>query len=146
MIKDLLFHHVGIGTIRFDAAIEVYTRIGYDLIETFQDANLDVQVAFLQGTASPYIELISPLGPDGPLKSFLSRRILPSPYHTCYKTKNIRMTSEYLRTIGYTPLGAPRSALAFGGSLIAYYFHPATGLLELVENPPEWEIISQRNI
>ena len=137
------FHHIGIGTNAFEAAISVYIDLGYKLIDSIDDYGLDVRIAFLSGAAGPYIEIVAPLGPDGPLKSLLSRRLLPSPYHTCYATENIFVTGKYIRSKGFIPLGAPRPALVFGGALIQYYYHQATGLLELVQCPPELSIATK---
>lgn len=126
----------------FEAAIATYIDLGYSLITSIDDHGLDVRIAFLHGQTEPYIEIVAPLGPNGPLKSLLSRRLLPSPYHTCYATDNVIVTGAYLRNKGFIPLGEPRPALAFGGAFIAYYYHPATGMLELVENPPRWSTVS----
>ena len=102
------------------------------------DHVLDVRIAFLRGGEGPYIEIVSPLSPNGPLKSLQSRRLLPSPYHTCYETEDLVAAGEHLQSKGFIPLGETRPALAFGGAHIAYYYHPATGMLELVKNPPSW--------
>ena len=137
-MNTFTFHHIGIGTTAFEAAISVYIELGYELIDSMDDHGLDVRIAFLRGTAGPYIEIVAPLGPDGPLKSLLSRRLLPSPYHTCYAAEDLVATGKYIRSKGFIPLGAPRPALVFGGALIQYYYHQATGMLELVQRPPVW--------
>jgi methylmalonyl-CoA/ethylmalonyl-CoA epimerase len=134
------FHHVGIGTVAFEEAIETYRTLGYRLILSAEDLRLDVRVAFLYESESPLIEVVSPLGPDGPLKSFIARKMLPSAYHTCYATEHIESCREQLRDLGFLPLGEPQPAVAFAGARIAYHYHPAIGLLELVENPPEWPV------
>ena len=139
-LTPLKFHHIGIGTAAFEDAIGVYIDLGYELIESMDDHVLDVRIAFLRGGEGPYIEIVAPLGPNGPLKSLQSRRLLPSPYHTCYETADLVAAGEYIQNKGFIPLGEPRPALAFGGALIAYFYHRATGMLELVENPPTWPI------
>jgi methylmalonyl-CoA/ethylmalonyl-CoA epimerase len=148
-LPSLIFHHIGLGTATFDVAIAIYIDLGYELITSIDDHGLDVRIAFLRGQTGPYIEIVAPLGPNGPLKSLLSRRLLPSPYHTCYATDDVMATGIYLRDKGFIPLGEPRPAIAFGGAFIAYYYHSATGMLELVENPPMWSTDSpstkQRN-
>jgi len=116
----------------------VYIQLGYELIESTDDAGLDVKIAFLRGATGPYIEIVAPLGPDGPLKSMLSRRLLPSSYHTCYETDNLDAAREYIRSKGFIPVGPPRPARVFEGALIQYFYHQATGLLELVQSPPQW--------
>ncbi len=135
-MSPLRFHHVGVGTARFEEAIAVYERLGYRLALSIDDPGLDVRVAFLEGGGGPWVELLGPLGPEGPLKSYLSRRILPAPYHTCYATAELEAAGEALREGGFLPLGAARPALAFRGARVAFHYHPAIGLVELVENPP----------
>ena len=142
-MPTLLFHHIGIGTATFEAAIDIYIDLGYELINSMDDHGLDVRIAFLRGQTGPYLEIVAPLGPNGPLKSLLSRRLLPSPYHTCYATENVVATGKHLRNKGFIPLGEPRPALAFGGAFIAYYYHAATGMLELVERPPVWPTVTK---
>lgn len=132
------FHHVGIGTETFKEAITVYVSLGYELICAMDDPGLDIQVAFLKGVDGPYVELVAPLGPSGPLKSLISRRLLPSPYHTCYETPDIVRAGNLMQNLGFFSVLDPHPALAFRGALIAYYYHPAIGLLEVVENPPQW--------
>jgi methylmalonyl-CoA/ethylmalonyl-CoA epimerase len=134
------FHHVGIGTVSFQEAIETYRALGYRLVLSTEDPHLDVRVAFLYESESPWIEIVSPLGPNGPLESFIARKLLPSPYHTCYATDHIETCRDQLRNLGFLPLGEPHPAVAFSGARIAYHFHSALGLLELVENPPAWPI------
>lgn len=137
-MNNFTFHHIGIGTTAFEAAISVYIELGYELIDSIDDHGLDVRIAFLRGAAGPYIEIVAPLGPEGPLKSLLSRRLLPNPYHTCYATDDLVSAGKYIRSKGFIHLGPPRPALVFSGALIQYYYHQAIGLFELVQCPPVW--------
>ena len=104
------------------------------------DPGLDIRVAFLScpGGTGPWIEILAPLGKDGPLKSLIARKALPSPYHTCYAVDQLDGAADHLRAIGFLPLGSPQSALAFGGARVAFFYHGTLGLLELVESPPAW--------
>ena len=138
MINSLKFHHVGIGTTMFEDAISVYLQLGYELICSIDDADLDLRVAFVRKDDSPYIELLAPLSPDGPLKSFLARGLLPSPYHTCYETSDINESGDRLQQQGFFPVTKPRPSRALNGALFAYFYHAAIGLLELVEGPTSW--------
>jgi methylmalonyl-CoA/ethylmalonyl-CoA epimerase len=135
---SIKFHHVGIGTKTFKDAISIYTALGYELICAMDDLGLDIQVAFLKETDGPYIEIIAPLGTNGPLKSLLARGLLPSPYHTCYETPDIAEAGKLIQNLGFFPVLEPQPAIAFGGALISYHYHPAIGLFELVEDPPKW--------
>lgn len=138
VINSLKFHHVGVGTTSFDESITVYQKLGYELLCSMDDDDLDLRVAFLEKDGSPLIEIIAPLGPDGPLKSFLSRRIFPSPYHTCYATDHIHEAGACLKELGFFPLGEPKPSRALNGALFAFHYHNATGLLELAQSPAIW--------
>jgi len=134
---SLEFHHVGVGALDFEAAIDTYIALGHRLHSRVDDPVLDVRVAFLQapGSHGPWIEVLSPLGPNGPLKSLVGRRALPSPYHTCYVVEDLPRASEQLRDLGFLPLGESRPALAFGGQPVAFFLSQTVGMLELVQGP-----------
>ena len=142
MPPELLFHHVGVGTTNYDGAIAVYEALGHRLHSRVDDPGIDIRVAFLRapGGHGPWIEILSPLGPDGPLQSLIRRKQLPSPYHTCYAVDDLDAGSARLHDLRFAPLGAPKPAIAFGGARIAFFYHAAIGLIELVESPPAWPI------
>jgi methylmalonyl-CoA/ethylmalonyl-CoA epimerase len=130
---ELRFHHVGVGTVRPDDAIAAYVQLGYGIVRRVDDEVLDVRVALLAAPHSPFIEIVSPLSAAGPLKSFIERRLLPSPYHTCYATPSVDGPMEELREHGFLPIMQPTPAKLFDGARIVYLYHPALGLLELLE-------------
>jgi methylmalonyl-CoA/ethylmalonyl-CoA epimerase len=138
--SKLVFHHVGVGTVDFDGAIQTYQALGHRLHSRVDDHGLNVRVAFLScpGAAGPWIEILAPLGEGGPLKALIARKALPSPYHTCYAVEQLEAAADDLRTVGFLPIGEPRSALAFQGARVAFFYHGTLGLLELVEAPPVW--------
>lgn len=133
----LEFHHVGVGALDFDGAIETYVALGHRLHSRVDDPLLDVRIAFLKapGQEAPWVEILSPLGPNGPLKSLIGRRALPSPYHTCYVVSDLPRASEQLRELGFLALGEAKPALAFGGQPVAFFLSQTIGLLELVQGP-----------
>lgn len=135
---ELAFHHVGIGTTDFDGTIEAYLSLGHRLRCRVDDPGLNIRVAFLAcpGGRGPWIEILAPLGPGGPLQSLIASKALPSPYHTCYGVKELDAAGEDLRARGFIPVGEPRPALAFDGARVAFFYHSALGLVELVESPP----------
>jgi methylmalonyl-CoA/ethylmalonyl-CoA epimerase len=131
------FHHVGIGTTRYEDAIAVYRRLGYRLAVNVDDAGLDVRVAFLRRAGSPWIEILGPLGPGGPLDSYIRRRLLPSPYHTCYAVAQLAPALGELTALGFRAVSQPQPAVALGGALVVFAYHASVGLVELAERPPE---------
>ena len=136
----LAFHHVGVGTTDFDGAIAVYESLGHRLHARVDDPLIDIRVAFLAapGSAGPWIEILSPLGPDGPLRSLIRRKQLPSPYHTCYAVTDLDAASGDLHALRFASLGPARPAVAFDGARVAFFYHASIGLIELVESPPAW--------
>jgi methylmalonyl-CoA/ethylmalonyl-CoA epimerase len=139
-MTDFTFHHVGVGTSDFDGAIQAYSSIGHRLHRRVDDPVLNVRVAFLACplNVGPWIEILSPLNPGGPLQSLIERKVLPSPYHTCYRVSELNSAAEVLRSHAFFPVGEPRPALAFDNARVAFFYHAALGLLELVESPPPW--------
>jgi methylmalonyl-CoA/ethylmalonyl-CoA epimerase len=133
----LRFHHVGVGTTAFEEALEVYESLGYARTIVVDDPGLRVRIALLDAPHGPTIEIVAPLGDDSPLRSFIQRKQLPSPYHTCYEVQDIRAARDWLvGAQGFLALGEPLPAVAFAGRRIAFQYHPAVGLIELVEAAP----------
>jgi len=132
----LEFHHIGVGTKRFDEAIARYQSLGYELFVKLDDPGINVRVAFLRRGSDPLIEILAPLLEGGPLDALLKRGAVPGPYHTCYAVQSIANASEFLRERGFMPITPPLPALAFAGRLVAFFYERDIGLLELVEQPP----------
>ncbi|RYZ08863.1 MAG: hypothetical protein EOO73_06085 [Myxococcales bacterium] len=132
----LQFHHIGIGTARFEDAVARYQSLGYELFVDLNDPGLNVRVAFLRRAGEPLIEVLAPLSEGGPLDALLKRRAIPGPYHTCYAVEDLAAGIEYLRERGFMPLTEPAPALAFGGRPVVFFYERDIGQVELVEKPP----------
>lgn len=136
---ELTFHHVGVGVLDMEGAIRTYEALGHRLIRNVDDPGINVRVAFLASPSSgPWIELLAPLNPRGPLESLIKRKLLPSAYHTGYGVENLELPGAQLRDEGFIQLGATCEAAAFDGARVAFYYHDVIGLIELIERPPEW--------
>jgi methylmalonyl-CoA/ethylmalonyl-CoA epimerase len=135
-LPQLTFHHVGVGVHDMEAGLRAYAAIGHRLVLQVDDPGLNIRVAFVvpQG-GGPFIELLAPLAPGGPLDALLRRKLLPSPYHTCYLVDDIAAGDAALCARAFLCVAAPRPALAFDGALVAFYYHLDIGLIELVERP-----------
>ena len=107
-MTEFTFHHVGVGTTDFEAAIQTYGAIGHRLHHRVDDPGLNVRVAFLAcpRNVGPWIEILSPLHPGGPLTSLIARKALPSPYHTCYCVNELEPATETLRSCAFIPVGS----------------------------------------
>ena len=136
---ELKFHHVGVGVLDMEGAIRTYEVLGHRLVRLVDDPGINIRVAFLATPSSgPWIELLAPLNSRGPLDSLIKRKLLPSPYHTCYAVDGIELAGTQLRDEGFMQLGATCEAVAFDGARVAFHYHDVVGLIELVERPPEW--------
>ena len=136
---ELKFHHVGVGVLDMEGAICTYQVLGHRLVRLVDDPGINIRVAFLATPSSgPWIELLAPLNSRGPLDSLIKRKLLPSPYHTCYAVDGIELAGAQLRDEGFMQLGATCEAVAFDGARVAFHYHDVVGLIELVERPPEW--------
>ena len=137
---DMTFHHVGVGVLDMQDAIRLYEALGHRLVRNVEDPGINIRVAFLASpSGGPWIELLAPLNPRGPLDSLIKRKLLPSPYHTCYGVNDIEQAGDQLRAEGFMQLGPTREAVAFDGARVAFHYHAVVGLIELVERPPEWQ-------
>lgn len=141
MTHNLLhLHHIGVAVPDLERAIETYVAMGHSLVTKVDDTPLDVRVAFLAPNQAELrddvlIELLAPLSDEGPLVALIKRRMLPSPYHTCYATNDITLAIDSLRDVGFIPVAPIRPALAMGGARMTFLYSQIVGLVELVEKP-----------
>jgi methylmalonyl-CoA/ethylmalonyl-CoA epimerase len=98
--------------------------------EVVHDPTQKVRVAFID-VHGARVELIEPAGPDSPVTTLLKRG--PGVYHLCYKVPSLEGAVAEAAKNGFSPVGQPAPAPAFGGKRIAWVYHPKFGLFELVE-------------
>ncbi|MFT3905871.1 MAG: VOC family protein [Steroidobacteraceae bacterium] len=138
-MNGFVFHHVGVGVLDMQAAIRTYESLGHRLHSCVDDPGINIRVAFLKSPAGgPWIELLAPLNPGGPLESLIRRKLLPSPYHTCYAVSELESAGALLSAQGLLQVGPACNAVAFGGARVAFFYSTLVGLIELVERPPQW--------
>jgi methylmalonyl-CoA/ethylmalonyl-CoA epimerase len=136
-LPGLEFHHVGIGVRDMDAALRTYAAIGHPLLLQVDDPGLNIRVAFIASPPrGPFIELLAPLAEGGPLDALMRRKVLPSPYHTCYAVDDLDAGGAALIGRDFMCVAQPTQALAFDGARVAFFYHLDIGLIELVERPP----------
>lgn len=136
-MPGLTFHHVGVGVRDMDAGLRAYAAIGHPLVMRLDDPGLNIRVAFVASPAGgPLIELLAPLAPNGPLDALIRRKLLPSPYHTCYLVDDMAAGAAALEARDFLCVAQPAPALAFDGAQIAFHYHMDIGLVELVQRLP----------
>ena len=133
-------HHVGMVTRDLAAAQTHFAAIGYSPIgPPTPDERQDLEIVFLKRhgatTAEPLVEIISPRSPGATVYRFTTRNEYPI-HHLCFVTDDIASAVANARELRYYIVQEPVPAPAIGGSLIAFCYSRATGLIELVEQPP----------
>lgn len=135
MSGTFIFHHVGVAVPDMEQAIEFYLKTFRFRVTSgpFEDPIQKVKVCFLgdAGNSMTHIELISPLGSESPVTSYLTKGI--GAYHVCYEVTDITQTLQELRSQGCLVISKPVPAVAFGGRKIAWCFTPTNQLVELLE-------------
>lgn len=127
--------HIGIAVSDLDAAVQFYAHaFGAVVSERYTLSHDSVSVAFLDG-GNVLIELLQPLGEDGPVARFLRRRG-EGLHHIAFLVPDITQALADARAQGRRLIDEhPRSGA--GGRLIAF-LHPSTShgvLIELIQAP-----------
>lgn len=124
--------HIGYAVKKMDKAIESFSKLGYVFEEIFTDEKRGIYICF-GNNDSFRIELIAPIpGMESPADGWLKKNG-PSPYHICYKSKNLDEEIEGLSKQRFTLVIPPDTAIAFGGKRVAFLYNLQQGLLEIVE-------------
>lgn len=129
------FHHVGLATDDMARALAVYQALGYTPGPLTVDEADAVDIVFVARADGPVIELIAPRSEASPVATWLRRRGVGA-YHTCYEVPSLEAAIAALREADWVPATEPRRAPALADRRIVFLFHPAVGLLELLETPP----------
>jgi methylmalonyl-CoA/ethylmalonyl-CoA epimerase len=127
--------HVGVAVTDLEAAIRFYGEtLGAVVTERYELAHDRVRVAFLDAGGA-LIELLQPLGDEGPVFRFLQRRG-EGVHHLAFLVPDLAQALADARVHGQRLIDEqPRPGA--GGRLIAF-LHPVTShgvLIELVQAP-----------
>ena len=63
----------------------------------------------------------------------LMKRIGNGPYHICYVANDFAADVKHLQETGWLMITTPEKALAINGSKVAFFYHEAAGMIELLE-------------
>ena len=129
-------NHVGIATPSIEQSTSVYRDIlGVTAIgEPFDLPAQKVRVCFVD-LLNSQIELLEPLGEDGPIASFLKKNPAGGQHHVCFEVSDIHAAKAEMEAKGANVLGEPRIG-AHGTPVI--FVHPKDMggvLVELMESP-----------
>jgi methylmalonyl-CoA/ethylmalonyl-CoA epimerase len=123
--------HVGIAVPNLEASLAFYRDVLGLTPGPSEAADGATIVSLAFGESE--VELLAPLGPDGPIARFLERRG-PGIHHICYRVPDLDAALAACRSAGYRLVDeVPR--IGAGGRRIAFVHPKATGgiLLELTE-------------
>lgn len=132
-LDGLALDHVAIAVQDLDAAARAYAALGLAVAggdEAIADQRVRVRAMTVGGTV---VELMTPLGPEGPVARFLERRG-PGLHHIALRVRDLAAVLERLQGEGARLIDRqPRRGRA--GSRIAFVHPSFTGgvLIELVE-------------
>lgn len=132
-LAGLPLDHVGIAVADL-AAADAYAALGWRAAGADEDVpGQRARVRMLRGGPGPSLELLAPLGDDGPVARFLARRG-PGLHHVAFAVPDLEAALARLAAAG-APLvdAAPRPG--HGGHRVAFV-HPSWAggvLVELVE-------------
>lgn len=126
--------HVGIAVADLDQALPFYTET-LGMVLTHQEINEEqgVREAMLQLGEST-VQLLAPLTADSPIATFLDKHG-PGLQQIAYEVQDVELTSEELRSQGFTVLyEQPRRGTS--GTLINFIHPKSAGgvLIELVQH------------
>lgn len=123
--------HIGIAVESIDDALAFYRDV-LGVVPHLEDEADGARIVSLPFGGSE-VELLEPVGPDGPIAKFLARRG-PGIHHVCYRVPNLEAALAACERLGYRLVDqTPRTGA--GGHRIAF-LHPRTTagiLLELTE-------------
>ena len=129
--------HVGIALASL-AAADAYLALGWRALREDQDLpEQGVRVRMLGGGPGPALEVLVPLGDDGPVARFLARRG-PGLHHLAFAVADLEAEMARLAALG-APFVDARPRSGYGGHRVAF-LHPSWAggvLVELVERPPD---------
>lgn len=130
----MVVDHIGYAVKDIVKAKNEFEKLGFDFEEVVEDIDRNINIQF--GDNGSYrIELIQTINEDepSPIKEILNKNG-PTPYHLCFKTKEIDMEIKRLKSDKWMEVIAPQRAIAFGeGSKVAFLLKRSVGLIELVE-------------
>jgi methylmalonyl-CoA/ethylmalonyl-CoA epimerase len=132
MLKDAVFHHVGVASKSIEATSAVYIDAGFHVTKIIHDPIQNVYIAFLERKGAPLIELVEPVDEKSPVNNIL-KKVGVSAYHFCYEVDDIYSSIALLEEKDYRLIVEPVGAIAFSNRKICFLYHLDAGLIELVE-------------
>jgi methylmalonyl-CoA/ethylmalonyl-CoA epimerase len=128
------FHHFGLAARDPARAAAFLGALGYTVGPLVRDPLQGVDLAMATHPTMPAVEIVAPLGDDGPLASTL-RRDAEAVYHVCFETSDRARVLDALREAGgrALPVAGATPAVLFGGRAVSFHRVAGFGLIELLD-------------
>ena len=124
--------HIGYAVKDIEKAKITLKAFGFLFGETVDDQVRNVRICFGETGEGYRIELVAPMGGGSPVDAHISK-IGPTPYHICYRSRNIETDVEELRKNHFKVSIPPAPAVAFNGKRVVFLYSLTVGLIEIVE-------------
>lgn len=134
MNKDIVesVDHIGYAVKDIYSAIGIFEALGYRFQPPVVDAYRKVNVCVGKMGRGLKVELLSPLdGGKSPIDGIIQKNGA-TPYHICYKVKDIHAAIERLRGHGFLLIDNPARSDPLGGD-VCFLFSPEVGIVELIK-------------
>lgn len=123
--------HIGYAVKSIDKAKKQMEAIGYIFEPIVEDTDRNIFIAF--GDMDGYrVELVAPMNTGSPVDAHLSK-IGPTPYHICYKSRQIEADIEELQKNRFKVTIPLAPAVALSGKRVVFMYSLSVGLIEIVE-------------
>ena len=124
-------NHIGYAVKDMDAAIQIFQKMGYEVVKKGIDEIRHVEVAVAEMGGGGKVELLSPMNNEkSPVDNYLSK-IGSTPYHICYEVDDMERCVQELQDIGFTLIGRPDVSLPLEGT-VCFMYSEIIGLCELI--------------
>ena len=134
-MSDVIVDHIGIATESVETASGFWELLGFKPVGEHVNDEQGVRIKMLEGSeSSTRLELLEPLGPDTPIRRFISKRGIGI-QQLAIKVSDIESTISLLMESGVRMINE-HPVRGISGSMIAFV-HPSSAggvLVELVEH------------
>jgi len=112
MLRDALFHHVGIAAESIEKTVALFVEAGYSIKDTVFDPKQNVRISFLQKEGNSLLELVEPADNNSSVGNIV-KKVGVSAYHFCYEVDSLDYSIAQLRHMKYILLVKPEQDTAY---------------------------------
>lgn len=123
--------HIGYAVKNMASAKALFYELGYVFGSESVDELRKVAVCVGQNVGRYKVELLAPLkGIGSPVDGYL-QKVGSTPYHICYRVKNMDLAVSELQNRGFTLMGYPAPSIPLGGD-VCFLYSGDIGIVELI--------------